>query len=169
MNSEYIRPVKGYEGLYLVCANGKILSAKTGEELAQNNNPCGYLTVGLSKNCKTRQIRVHRIVAEAFIPNPLKKPQVNHINGNKKDNQVWNLEWCNNSENMIHAYATGLRKRHGIRIIETGETFETVSECAKYINGNVANICSCLKGKRETHKGYHFEMIKGNEECTNKS
>ncbi len=164
MNSEYIRPVKNYEGLYIVCANGKVISAKTGKELVQNENVCGYMTVGLSKNCTTRQIRVHRIVAEAFIPNPLHKPQVNHINGNKKDNQVWNLEWCDNSENMKHAYATGVRKGCKVIIVETGETFMTVNECAKHINGSTGNIFACLKGDRKTHKGYHFKIVEGEKE-----
>lgn len=159
MNDEYIRPVKNYEGLYMVTANGKILNAKTGVELTQFVNPCGYMVVGLTKNCQTKQTRVHRIVAEAFIPNIYKKPQVNHLNGNKKDNHVWNLEWCDNSENMIHAYQTGLRKGHHVQIVETGETFRSAREAAKRINGSVGNIYACLTGKRKSHKGYHFIEI----------
>ena len=65
--------------------------------------------VCLSRKNSVRQIRVHRIVAEVFIPNPDKKPFVNHINGIKDDNRVDNLEWVTGSENMQHAYSTGLQ------------------------------------------------------------
>lgn len=157
--NEYIRPIKEYEDVYSVCANGDIIENKTGKIIKPYKAGRDYLYVCLLKNGKAKQKRVHRLVAEAFIPNIFNKPQVNHINGNKNDNQVWNLEWCNNAENMKHAYATGLRKSHLIKIVETGETFRTAVEVAKRINGSVGNIYSCLSGRRKTHKGYHFEEI----------
>lgn len=73
----------------------------------------GYLRVNISKGQFKKRKTVHRLVAEAFIPNPEGLPEVNHINGDKKDNRVSNLEWCTKSQNAIHAYKTGLTKLSG--------------------------------------------------------
>lgn len=78
--------------------------------LKKKNTPQGYRTVGLNKEGKEYQKFVHVIVAQAFIPNPENKPQVNHINGIKGDNNVENLEWCTAKENIRHAWDTGLIK-----------------------------------------------------------
>lgn len=77
----------------------------------------GYPTFGYRlENGKCRVLKVHRVVAEAFIPNPENKPQINHIDGNKQNNTVENLEWCTNSENQLHAYKLGLNTgRRGIK------------------------------------------------------
>lgn len=77
----------------------------------------GYITLGYRlENGKCRSKKVHRLVAEYFIPNPENKPQVNHIDGNKQNNDITNLEWCTNSENQLHAYKLGLNTgRRGIK------------------------------------------------------
>lgn len=114
--------VKNYEGIYQVSSNGEIKSlsrlvkhpkkdyyiiSRYLKPVKMNN---GYLTVTLSKNGVQKPTCVHRIVAEAFVPNYKKLEQVNHKNGDKTDNKVFNLEWMTRSENMLHASSLGYLK-----------------------------------------------------------
>ncbi len=86
---------------YKISEQGIVTNIKTGHELRGSINNCGYRRVQLSNR---KRYFVHRLVAEEFIPNPETKPQVNHINGNKLDNRVENLEWCTASENQQHRF-----------------------------------------------------------------
>ena len=108
------KPVVGYEGLYEVSNMGRVKSLKrlrTKERIiAQFQNHRGYARVTLWKDNSQKKYSVHRLVAEAFIPNPNNLPEVNHIDGDKQNNHMDNLEWCTRSENILHAYRTGLEK-----------------------------------------------------------
>ena len=156
---EYVKDVVGYEGLYTVNALGQIYSIKRNKYLVPCPNRFGYSCVCLYKDGKNKSEKVHRIVAKAFIANPLGKPQVNHIDGDKENNRVWNLEWCTNKENQKHAFAINKRSGYKVKIIETGQVFSSLVDCAKAINGSNSDISRCLLGKTKTHKGYHFEKV----------
>lgn len=104
--------VIGYEGSYTVREDGYIYSLKRhyckGGVVRQWVGKTGYPVVYLCKGHKSKTVKVHRIIAMAFIPNPEKKPQVNHKNGDKLDYSIKNLEWVTAKENIIHAHKTGL-------------------------------------------------------------
>lgn len=117
------KPIKDLENLYEVDEFGNIYSlpkikkTPTTEFLSKEKilkpykNCWGYMLVDMRKDGKRYLKCVHRLVAEAFIPNPQNKPQVNHIDGNKKNNCVENLEWCTCSENQYHAFKTSLKPK----------------------------------------------------------
>lgn len=104
---------KDYIYNYQVSNLGRVKNKRSGRILKLNKTGRGYLSVvvSLGSSKKTKCIRVHRAVAELFIPNPNNLPQVNHINGDKTCNEYWNLEWCDNSFNIKHAYKIGLRQK----------------------------------------------------------
>lgn len=97
---------------YEVSTLGRVRKWQDGETqiLTPKLTDRGYSRVELKIDGRSNSYRVHRLVAQAFIPNPEGKPEINHINGVKTDNRVENLEWCTRSENMLHAFATGLKK-----------------------------------------------------------
>lgn len=104
MENEIWKAIKNYEHRYAVSSFGNIRSFVNGNKLLViKYKPTGYAFVCLSKNNIQKYYHVHRLVAEAFIPNINKKPEVNHLDCNKKNNHVSNLEWCTRSENAIHA------------------------------------------------------------------
>ncbi len=103
------KPIKGYPG-YLINDQGKIWTNKKNRYMSLVLNP-RYLYVNLCKNSKTKMFRVHRLVAQHFIPNPNKYPCVNHIDGNKLNNIVSNLEWCTHKQNSQHAIKNNLHVR----------------------------------------------------------
>lgn len=117
---EIWKPIKDYEGLYEVSNFGKVRNCRSysphttsnktkfGKLKTQRENNCGYLRVRISKNCKGKDLFVHRLVAETFLEKQEGKSVVNHIDCDKKNNHVSNLEWVSTSENMKHAYQNGL-------------------------------------------------------------
>ena len=102
MSLEIFRPIEGYDN-YQVTSWGRVFDQSKGKFVNQEVHHKGYLRVDLFKDGKRKHYKVHRLVAEAFIPNPENKPQVNHIDGNNQNNSVTNLEWVTNEENFMKA------------------------------------------------------------------
>ena len=116
------KPVTGYDGFYEVSNYGKVRSVDRmvkcgnkflkifGKELSQAKDAHGYRRVSLTRNGKGKTKKVHRLVAQAFIPNPNSLPEVNHISGDKSDNSIFNLEWIGRRKNIEHAKNNGFYK-----------------------------------------------------------
>lgn len=117
---EIWKDIENYEGKYQVSNLGHVRRVyspctkhkDTRYRVLKPVPTCGYYRVSLHKNKVGKLFFVHRLVAKAFIPNPQNKPQVNHMNGNKADNSVENLEWATSLENNRHAFETGLNRYH---------------------------------------------------------
>jgi hypothetical protein len=147
---------------YSVSTEGEVKKDTTNYFLSQSIQQ-DYKFVSLLINGQVKRMRVHRLVAMTFIPNPENKPYVNHINGDKGDNNVENLEWVTPSENTIHAVKTGLmsngRKRPVIQYNLNGEkmaTFESASEAARQTGGSQSKITMCCRRQRESANDYQW-------------
>jgi hypothetical protein len=154
-----------YEG-YQASNEGRVKSFKRKQEkiLTQRKHYKGYLQVHLRVHGTDITAKTHRLVAEAFIPNPNNLPQVNHINGDKTDNRVDNLEWCTQNENMKHAYENGLKvgkgKKHILQYDLQGnliKEWESAKEITKELNKDNRSIRYCCKGQRDTAYGYRWK------------
>lgn len=152
---------------YCVSSYGRVWSNITQKFLSPGLAGKGYPFVGLMGLNGRIQRYVHVLVAEAFLPpRPSEFHEVNHKDGIKTNNHVGNLEWNTRLENMRHASSQGLLNNVGapktrVRIIETGEIFESQHACARAIGGRQSTIHACLVGRLRdnTHMGYHFEYV----------
>lgn len=153
---EIFKPIKGFESLYEISSKGSVKSLKKNiilKKRFQSNKT--YEIVTLCKKAKHSTFRVHRVVAETFIPNPLGLEQVNHKDCNKLNNSADNLEWCSRSDNMIHAFKNGLLDNRPKKL--SREQISKIFECDKVMkrkdiavkfNVSKAHITNILKGKR---------------------
>ena len=144
-----MKDIKNYEGLYAITSCGKVWSYKRKRFLKPIANEKGYLIVNLCKDGKVKKYMIHRLVAEAYIPNPNNLPQVDHIDENKTHNYLNNLQWITNRDNS--------RKSNNKPILqyELDGNFVREWECA-YDVGKVAvkSINHCLKGRTKSAYGY---------------
>lgn len=166
---EIWKDVGGYEGLYQVSNLGRVKSFKGVSEriLKLHVDNSGYVHVDLYKNNNHRCPTVHRLVAQAFIPNLENKPEVNHIDEDKTNNMVSNLEWCTRKENCNYGtrnLRTALSKGYKLKAIDivNGEynIYCSISECARQLGIDRSNITKQLKGEYRQIGGYIFEYAK---------
>lgn len=147
---------------YEVSDCGRIRNKKTGRILKTNLNDKGYPILTLRKNNRQMTTNVHRVVAESFYDGDHYGLDVNHIDGNKTNNKLNNLEFCSRQENIQHAFRNGLKKpsrQIRIRVVETGEEFESIRACARAIGCDQSMICQYLHGTLKHCNGYHFEKV----------
>lgn len=172
---ELWKPVIGFEGLYEVSNFGNVRSLerngtiKGGRMMAKVLDNYGYYMCKLRNKNIIKMPKIHRLVAQSFIPNPDNKPQVNHINGDKLDNRVENLEWVTSRENIMHAVDNGLINVLGntnnflgykVEQIKDGKvinTFETISKASRETGVCRSGIEKVLKGKQKTSGGYYWK------------
>jgi hypothetical protein len=191
---EIWRDIQGYEGYYKISNYGNIISYEKKYWIKLNNSygikkeikmklrikNNGYESITLYKNTKKKYCLVHRLVAMTFIPNPENKPQINHIDGNKQNNHVNNLEWCTLSENVLHAFNVldSKERRNKMRInainqqinnrkkitgnilcINTNEIYYSAREVHKKLNISLTCLYEVLENKKEKIKGLKFVYI----------
>ena len=189
--------IKGYDGRYKIGNKGTIIGLSRSKDNRYNNkqwilkqyeNKNGYMYVTLQKDKKRKTIKVHRLVAEHFIENPNNYPCVNHIDNNRKNNDVSNLEWVTHKQNMEHAvknhrfdnmaklnsermkgnklngyiYANEITKK---KIIQCDlddnfiKEYESISEASRQTGINIMSISCCEKKKRKSGGGYLWHFV----------
>ena len=168
-----LRDIKGFENYYSVSDDGKVYSKIRKKYLKLNYKKNGYVYVSLQVNNIKITKRVHRIVAEAFIQNPDNKPFVNHIDGNKSNNNVKNLEWVTGKENNIHAINIGLfdpkKQCHTYELIDVSGNMvyrsKGFQDFINYIGLKKSSIFSYIRNnegiiKTGKYKGYKIITYK---------
>lgn len=155
--SEQRKPIDGYDGMYLITADGKVFNSR-GFELKQDVRGRGYPSVKLFKGGIGTAYTVHRLVASAFCENPNGYDCVNHINGIKDDNRAENLEWCTQSQNTNHAYKANLKlmNERPVVCIESGIRYRSASEAAREYLVDPQAIIHICRGNNADINGLHF-------------
>lgn len=189
---EVWKDIKDYEGLYQINNKGEV---KALEKTIWNGQGClyfpekirklnpdkdGYLNITLSNKGKVKTFKIHRLVAEAFIPNPNNLPEVNHKDGDKTNNNVDNLEWCTRKENQKHAFRIGLINQNGERNHMYGKLgadnpnsipiyqlnkntgdiireYDSLASAGRDLGVNTGKICLVCQGKRNSAYGYKWK------------
>lgn len=170
--TEIWKDVVGYENLYQVSNLGRIRSLGNKSNhtnfkyLKQETNAGGYKRVYLYKNCKRKCYLVHRLVAQAFLLNLENKREINHIDCNKQNNCVDNLEWCSRQENHLHKCLNGLnstkeaveKNEKPIILINNNTRYRSMMDACRQLGLSVANVSRVCNGKLKHTKGYIFKL-----------
>lgn len=182
MEEEVWIPIKGYESKYLISNLGRVKSIQFNKHFIkkQRIGNHGYQIISVTIKNKNNVIKkcllVHRLIAEAFIPNPLNKKEVNHINGIKTDYRIDNLEWVTPSENQTHSYrilnnkscqiaAQKAKEKLSKKIgkydynMNLLEIYDSITDAAKKLNKSHSHISQCCNDIRKTAYGFKWKFI----------
>lgn len=158
------KPIQGFENSYLVSNLGNIWSLRRNKALRVRKSTRGYGLVNLSSRGHMTTHRVHRLVATHFLPNPLNLPEVNHLNENKLDNRVENLEWCDRFRNVNYGDRTTKQKsKVSIPVVQFSPSgtqiavFPSGIQAARELKISSSGISACCRGKRKTLGGYKWK------------
>lgn len=144
--------IKGYEGLYEIHEDGTIINLRANRTLRGNTNSYGYRVVRLTKDGKHKDFKVHQLLAQAFIPNPNDYKCINHIDGNKLNNSLDNLEWCTHGQNTVHARTTlniDFSRKPIVQTTIDGKfvaVWNSAKVAAHFLKGSATMISACCQG-----------------------
>lgn len=155
--------VEGYDG-YLISSEGRVFSEKRNKYLKTRIGSKGYTVVTIMKNGKATSVTVHRLMALAFIENPLNYPVVNHKDEDKTNCNLNNLEWCTQQYNSTYGSMQFVNKKPVVAFDDNGTivlAFESATAAAEDLGVNVSNIINCCNHSGYYHKckGYKWEYI----------
>lgn len=167
---EIFKSIEGYENLYQISDQGNVKSLKFGKEkiLKPVKDGKKYLCVILCKQGKQKMCKIHRLVAQAFIPNPKNLPQVNHKDEDKKNNAASNLEWCTNvyninygtrNERSAESNTNHPKTSKQVLCIETGVIYPSTNEVRRQLGFAQCHISSACNGKRKSCGGFHWRYV----------
>lgn len=171
------KDVKGYEGIYEISNLGNVKSFYSGKIISQKKNNRGYMVVDLYKNRQRKSFLVHRIVAISFLNKDKLCNDVNHIDENKENNCVENLEWCTHKEN-VNKWCKNNTEKVGRKQFKSTEkyrkldmnismfnkdgsfikTYTRASDIKKELNKDISCIIQCCDGKRKSAYGYKWKF-----------
>ena len=172
-NMEEYKNIKGYEGLYQISNYGNVRSLDRviksrygtpkkwkGKEIKKIVDSLGYERVSLCKDGKVKAHKIHRLVAQSFL-NSSEYTFINHKDGNKTNNHIDNLEWCDYKMNHQHALDNNLKgkKRCKVKCKETNKIFDSQAEASRFYNLSHTMLSAHLKGECKTFAGYTFEKV----------
>lgn len=158
--NEIWKEIKGYEGLYAVSNKGRVMNIMSGKVLKPGINGNGYENVVLCKNGKHKNYKVHRLVAQAFIPNKLNLPEVNHIDECKTNNDVSNLEWVSKSDNIRHSiHKCSCRINQLTLDGEFVKVWNSSMDIERELAFDKGSIIHCCKGRQRSAYGYIWRYV----------
>ena len=174
-----LKDIQGYEGRYAANENGEIYSYLSHKFLTPCRDGYHYFYVNLiDKDGKRKSKKIHRIIAETFLPNPNNLPCVNHKDCNPSNNALDNLEWCDYHYNNTYGervekikQAIIDNKEHAQKVkvvmcdkdtLEPLYIFDSIGDAARYVKGNHSNIVACLNGRQKTSYGYKWQYYEEN-------
>lgn len=172
---EQFKDIAGYEGLYKIDISGNVYSLITNKKLKTQISNSGYLCINLKKNGGQKNHFIHRLIMQTFATQPTGKDCINHIDGDKLNNSLSNLEWCDRSHNAQHAYTAGLRlptkqprlsasklSKRVRQLTVTGSTICTwncITEAEIATGTHHQDISKVCRGKRQTANGYKWKYV----------